>query len=145
LSTHIKDKIEKIQQTIKKLKETSTSTTAIIVEGKKDEQALREIGITATILTIKTGGKNFPLAITEIQKLNPQETILLLDFDRRGKEATKRLQKELEHLKIKTNLQFWRELKALLGHEMQCIESLPKYLLTLSSKTTNKQKPQTTA
>jgi len=135
LSTHLKDKLERIELTIEKLLQESDKGVPIVVEGKKDTQALRELGVNGTILTLKTGGKNFLQATTEIETVNYKEVILLLDFDRRGKEATKRLQFDLERLKIKVNLRFWIELQALVGHEIQCTESLPNYLRTLHKKT----------
>jgi 5S rRNA maturation endonuclease (ribonuclease M5) len=57
-----------------------------------------------------------------------------LDFDRRGREGTKRLKQDLEHAKIVPNLKFWRELKALLGREIQCVEGLTSYMATLRLK-----------
>ena len=135
MSTHLKEKEEKIQQIITKLTEESAKGKPIIVEGKKDEQTLRILGVNGTILTVKTGGKSFLEATAEIEKLGAREVILLLDFDRRGKEGTLRLQRNLERSKIKINVLFWRDLRALVGREIQCIESLTSYLSTLQEKT----------
>jgi 5S rRNA maturation endonuclease (ribonuclease M5) len=133
LSTHQKDRLEKVQQTIAKLVETAKGKP-VIVEGRKDAEALVELGVDGTVLTLKTGGKSFFDFIQQIEELNPTEVILLLDYDRRGNEGTKRLQQELERLKIKANVRFWIEIHALVGHEVQCIESLPAYLMTLQQK-----------
>ena len=92
MSTRLKEKEEKIQQIITKLTEESAKGKPIIVEGKKDAQALRMLGVNGAILTVKTGGKSFLEATAEIEKLGVGEVILLLDFDRRGKEGTMRLQ-----------------------------------------------------
>jgi 5S rRNA maturation endonuclease (ribonuclease M5) len=135
LSTHLKEKEEKIEQIIAKLTEDSAKGKPIIVEGKKDAQALCQLGVCGRILTVKTGGKSFIEAITEIEKLGAHEVILLLDFDRRGKEGTKRLKQELERLKIKPNSKYWHTLFGLIGTEVQCIESLPSYRETLKEKT----------
>ncbi len=135
MSTHLKEKEEKIQQIINKLTEESTKGKPIIVEGKKDAHALRMLGVNGAILTVKTGGKSFLEAAAEIEKLGAREVILLLDFDRRGKEGTLRLQRNLEGSKIKINVLIWRDLHALIGREMQCIESLTSYLSTLQEKT----------
>ena len=135
MSTRLKEKEEKIQQVITKLAEESAKGKPIIVEGKKDEQALRILGVNGIIVTVKTGGKSFLEATAEIEKLGAREVILLLDFDRRGKEGTLRLQRNLERSKIKINVLFWRDLRALVGREMQCIESLTSYLSTLQEKT----------
>ena len=135
MSTRLKEKEEKIQIIITKLAEESAKDKPIIVEGKKDAQALRVLGVNGVILTVKTGGKSFLDATSEIEQLGVGEVILLLDFDRRGIEGTMRLQGNLERLKIKVNMRFWLELRAFVGREIQCIESLPSYLSTLQEKT----------
>jgi 5S rRNA maturation endonuclease (ribonuclease M5) len=134
LSTHQKDRLEKIRLIIAKLVEESAKGKPIVVEGKKDAQALQELGINGTIYTVKTGGKSFLEATAEIEALGAREVILLLDFDRRGREGTERLQRDLERLKIKANVRFRRELRALVGHEVHCIESLPDYILAAFEK-----------
>jgi len=134
LSTHLKEKEEKIQHVITKLTEESAKEKPIVVEGKKDAQALRMLGINGTILTVKTGGKSYLEATAEIEKLGAREVILLLDFDRRGREGTKCVRETLERAKIKVNIKFWHELQALVGREIQCIESLTSYLNTLQEK-----------
>lgn len=134
MSTHLKEKVEKIEQIISKLTEESAKGKPIVVEGKKDAQALMDLGVLGAVLTLKTGGKNFVEAATEIEALGSSEVILLLDFDRRGKEGTKRLQQDLERAKIKANLQFWRVLHGYVGREVHCIESLPSYLANTKQK-----------
>ncbi|MCW4028761.1 MAG: toprim domain-containing protein [Candidatus Bathyarchaeota archaeon] len=134
MSSHLKDRAEKIQLLLAKLAEVSAKSTLIVVEGKKDAEALHELGINGAVLTVKTGGKSFLEAAAELEALGVAEVVLLLDFDRRGKEGSKRLQQELERQKIKVNVRFWHELHALVGREVQCIESLPAYLCTLQQK-----------
>jgi len=135
LSTHLKDKVEKIEQIILRLIEESAKGKPIIVEGRKDAETLTDLGVTGTVLTLKTGGKSFLQATTEIEELGVGEVILLLDFDRRGKEGTKRLHGDLDRAKIKVNDRFWKEMYALVGHEVQSIEGLTNYLKTLHEKT----------
>jgi 5S rRNA maturation endonuclease (ribonuclease M5) len=134
LSDRKKDRYEKIQQVITKLTEASSKGKPIVVEGKKDEAALRTLGVGGAVLTVKTGGKSFLEAAAEIEALGVREAVLLLDFDRRGKEGTRRLQQNLERVKIKVNIRFWIELEALVGREVQCIESLPSYLDNVAQK-----------
>jgi len=86
------------------------------------------------VLTVKTGGKSFLGVVSEIEQMGASEVILFLDFDRRGKEGTKRLKQNLERAKIKPNVKFWRELSGLVGKEIQCVESLTAYLNTLRAK-----------
>jgi 5S rRNA maturation endonuclease (ribonuclease M5) len=134
LSTRLKEKEEKILQVLEALAEESAKGKPIVVEGKKDVEALRALGVAGSVVKVKTGGKSFLDAVSEIEKMGVPEVILFLDFDRRGKEGTKRLKHSLERAKIKPNVKFWRALSALVGKEIQCIESLTAYLDTLRAK-----------
>ena len=135
MSTHLKDKLEKIKELITIIFEEAAKGKPIVVEGFKDTQALIDLGVKGKILTLKTGGKSLLDLSQQIEALGVSEVVLLLDYDRRGKEATRRLQHELEHTRIKVNVRWWYELYRLVGREMQCIESLPNYLATLQAKT----------
>lgn len=137
MSTHLKDKEEKILQLLECLAEESVKGTPIIVEGKKDIETLRKLGIEGTIIAAKTGGKTFLDAVSEIEKTHVKEVVLLLDFDRRGKELTKNLKQHLEKTKIKANLTFWLNLSNILSKEVKDIEGLASYMETLKSKITN--------
>jgi 5S rRNA maturation endonuclease (ribonuclease M5) len=134
LSTRLKKKEEKILQILDAVVEESAKGTPIVVEGKKDVVALRAFGVEGTILTAKTGGKSFLDVISEIEQAGTAEVVLFLDFDRRGKEGTKLLKQNLERAKIKPNVKFWRALSALVGKDVQCVESLTAYIETLRGK-----------
>lgn len=134
MSTALQEKKEKIDQIINKLIEESAKHSLILVEGVKDVQTLRNLGVSGRILAIKSRGKSLLEVIAEVEKLRPDRVVLLLDFDRRGKEGTKRMKQDLERSKIKIDLRFWSALHALVGREIQCIESLSNYLDTLNDK-----------
>jgi 5S rRNA maturation endonuclease (ribonuclease M5) len=134
LSTHLKEKQEKILQILNALAEEAARGTPIIVEGKKDVEALRSLGIDGNVITVKTGGKSFLDVVSAIEQGGAAEVVLFLDFDRRGRQGTQRLKQSLEHAKIKPNMTFWRELSALLGKEVQCIEGITAYMETLQKK-----------
>jgi 5S rRNA maturation endonuclease (ribonuclease M5) len=137
LSTRLKEKEERILQILDALVEESAKGTPIIVEGKKDVETLRAFGVEGTVISVKTGGKSFLDVISEMEQTGVPEVVLFLDFDRRGKEGTKLLKQNLERAKIKPNVKFWRELSALLGKEIQCVESLTAYMETLKSRISN--------
>jgi 5S rRNA maturation endonuclease (ribonuclease M5) len=137
LSTRLKEKEEKVLQILDALVEESAKGTPIVVEGKKDVETLRAFGVEGTVISVKTGGKSFLDVISEIEQTGAVEVVLFLDFDRRGKEGTKLLKQNLERAKIKPNVKFWHELSALLGKEIQCVESLTAYMETLKSRISN--------
>jgi len=137
LSTHLKGKEEKILQILEYLAEESDKGTPIVVEGKKDIDALRTMGIGGKIVSAKTGGKTFLDVISKVEKCRVREVILLLDFDRRGEEWTKRLKQHLEKVGIKPNTTFRYELLNLLGKDVKDVESLTAYMETLKRKICN--------
>jgi 5S rRNA maturation endonuclease (ribonuclease M5) len=57
-----------------------------------------------------------------------------MDFDKRGKEWTKRLTQHLEKTRIKPNSFFWKELLSLVRREVKDIEGLATYVETLRKK-----------
>lgn len=137
MSTHLKEKEEKIQQLLERLIEESARGTPIIVEGKKDVETLRALGVQGTIVSAKTGGKSRLDVISEVEIARPREVILLLDFDRQGKEWSKILKERLERARIRPNLKFWKELQGLVSKEVKDIEGLTSYIETLKKKAQN--------
>jgi 5S rRNA maturation endonuclease (ribonuclease M5) len=137
LLAHLKEKEEKILQILEQLAEENQKGTPIIVEGKKDIEALKALNVKGKIISAKTGGKNLLDIISELEKTQTQKAILLLDFDRRGKELTKNLEKHLERIGVRVNLKFWRKLLGLVGKELKDVEGLATYIETLKKKICN--------
>ena len=133
----LQEKEEGITQILNALAEESAKGTLILVEGKKDVEALRTLGIEGSMLTVKTGGRSFVDVVSELEESKTPMVILLLDFDRRGKEGTKRLQLGLEKAKIKTDIDLWRALSRLAGRDVQCVEGLVAYIENLRTKAGN--------
>jgi 2,5-diamino-6-(ribosylamino)-4(3H)-pyrimidinone 5'-phosphate reductase len=134
LSTKTEKRLEKIRKLLERLGKQSARGTPIVVEGKNDVYALHEIGISGNIILAKASGKSFLDVLEEIEKIGKSEIILLFDFDRRGKEWTRRLANCLEGLKIIPNLVYWRMLLGLVGRDVKDIEGLAGYLQTLENK-----------
>lgn len=130
----LKEREERISQTLIALAEESVRGTPILVEGKKDIETLRELGIEGQIICAKTGGKSLLDVVFEIERAKTKEIILLLDFDRRGRQVTNRVRHNLERAKIKVHLEFWLTILASGGKDVQCIEGLKTYLEKLRNK-----------
>ena len=131
MSNKPKKKLEKIIKLLERLSSESINGTPIIVEGRNDISALRKLGLEGDIISAKTYGKSFLDVLVEIEGRGKREAILLMDFDRRGREWTNRLARSLEEKKINPNLLFWKKLLSLLKHEIKDIEGLATYLKTL--------------
>jgi 5S rRNA maturation endonuclease (ribonuclease M5) len=134
LATKIEKQLEEICKLLERLEKQSSKGTPIVVEGRNDIQTLNKLGITGKIISVKTAGKSFLDVVEEIEKSGKPKIILLLDFDRRGKNWTHRLSRSLEGMKITPNLIFWRRLSGLARHDIKDIEGLATYLETLKNK-----------
>ncbi len=139
LLRRLKEKEEEITEILNALTEESAKGTPILVEGKKDVATLRMLGIDGPIVTIKTGGKSLLDTVFELEETKTVKVILLLDFDRRGKQGTNRLRQNLEHAGITVNLELWRALLRIVGKDVQCVEGLDAYLQNLKTKTLNQR------
>ncbi|MGD0495914.1 MAG: toprim domain-containing protein [Candidatus Bathyarchaeia archaeon] len=134
MSTHLKERMERIQQVLACLIEESSKGILIIVEGRNDVKTLRQLGVEGEIISAKTGGRTQLDVICEVEESAAKEVIMLLDFDRHGREWTRVLKQRLEKARIKPNLTFWNELMRFAGREVKDVEGLASYVQTLKKK-----------
>ncbi len=134
LSSKLEKKLEKILQLLERLGKETANGAPIIVEGKNDVNALHKLDVKGDFVLAKTSGKSFLDVLSEVERTGKREVILLMDFDKRGREWTKRLTQHFEKMKIKPNSFFWRELLTLVGREVKDIEGLATYMETLRKK-----------
>ena len=137
MSTRLKEKEEQILQVLEQLAEENKSGKPVLVEGRKDAEALKNLGINGQIIFAKTGGKSLLDVVSEIEVAGASEILMLLDFDRRGRELAERLKSHIEKMGIKANMQYWLKLSSLVGREVKDVEGLAKYMKTLKIKTGN--------
>ncbi len=104
------------------------------MEGRNDINTLHELGLEGDIISAKSSGKSFLDVLGEVEGRGKREVILLMDFDRPGKEWTNRLARRLEEMRITPILLFWKGLLGLVGHDVKDIEGLATYLKTLGKK-----------
>jgi len=128
-------RLERMRRVLENLTARISEGTPVIVEGRRDIESLRRLGAAGKILPAKSSGRSLLDALREIEKQKVREAILLMDFDRRGREWTMRLARQLEAMKIKPNLTFWRQLLNLVGRDVKDIEGLASYIETLQRKT----------
>ena len=130
----LQEKEEQLTEALNTLAEESAKGTTILVEGRKDVETLRNLGVQGPILTVKTGGKSFLDVISELEEQKLTKVVLLLDFDRRGKQGTNRLRRNLERTGIKVDLVVWLALLGSVGKDVQCVEGLTAYLKRLKAR-----------
>jgi len=126
LNASLRRKLEEIERTISKMTSKSQVGVPIIVEGRKDEAALKTLRIPGEIICLKARKVGFYDFTTGLA--HNSEVTVLTDFDREGARLAAKLTDELTHMKVKVNLTTWKKLKALCRPEIRTVEELASYL-----------------
>ncbi len=117
-------RFERLQKLIERVQEEAERGTIIVVEGPRDKESLRLMGIEGRILCLQSSRKN-TLGFAE-QLYGENRVVVLTDFDRQGVFLANRLSRILSSQKIHANLMLWRELRGLTRSELRSIEELPR-------------------
>lgn len=99
----------------------------IVVEGKRDEDALKELGFSGKICQFHSfkGLIKFADSMPKYKNL-----ILLLDSDRKGRYLTKRIISQLQH-RMTVDLSYRKELTVITKGRIMNIEDLSMYVVYL--------------
>ena len=113
--------IDDIKKFIKHLN--SKKESVVIVEGKRDSNALKKLGFSGKILEFHSfkGIVKFSDSVAKYKNI-----ILLLDGDRKGRYLTKRIIDLLEH-RTKIDLSFKKKLISITKGKIRFIEQLVCY------------------
>jgi len=117
----------KIREFIESLNQESKGGAIVIVEGKKDENALRRVGFRGEILIYN----NFKGIINFVDYVSRRgrKVILLLDRDRKGRVLTSKILKKLELLCPHDSLYYKMRFVKITHGKLMCIENLSTYHL----------------
>ena len=125
-------KMEETQRIIDELRTQSGAGVPIIVEGRRDEAALRRLGVTGKVHCLKARGESRHEFLDRLD--GTKEAIVLTDFDREGKELETWLYKELSQRGVKSDLKIWIRMRSLARTEVRSVEELPSFIRALESR-----------
>jgi 5S rRNA maturation endonuclease (ribonuclease M5) len=120
--------LEDLEKALSELQE-ENKTVPIIVEGDKDMEALKKLGINGEIIRFNTGMSIANFCDMIAQKF--KNVILLTDWDRKGGYLAYMIKKNLES-RVKCNTKY-REVFAK-NSMIRTIEGLPSWINTLQNK-----------
>jgi len=122
--------VEKIEKALEKIRELANEGIPILVEGKRDEEALRTLGVEGRIIKVSQQSLN-----TLIDQLHKYRRVLILtDFDEKGEKIAKTLSSLLEIEGTIPIYEMRNELKHALAGQVSCIEGIKKTLLRLDRR-----------
>ena len=129
-------RLERFQQLIQQVAFESSNGSTIIVEGKKDRESLRKMGISGPIQCLQSSRQN-AFGFVEGTLAQTKRIVILTDFDREGISLAKKLTRILNGHGVHVNLVLWKSLRELTRSHVRSIEELPKYLERLHNETNN--------
>ena len=112
-----------VQEFVKSLN--SAHTSIVVVEGKRDEDALKKLGYNGKICQFHSfkGLVKFADSMPKYKNL-----ILLLDSDRKGRYLTKRIISQLQH-RVIIDLSYRKELTIVTKGRVKNVEDLTMYAI----------------
>ncbi len=113
--------VKRALDSLEEIRKLSMSGTPIIVEGKKDREALLELGIRGEIIELKRRGR----IVSIIEGIKSRQAVVLTDFDRRGEELADMCVKLLQRSGVRPVFEPYRKLHAL-GKRFKGVENLVK-------------------
>jgi 5S rRNA maturation endonuclease (ribonuclease M5) len=126
-------RLERFQKLIEQVYLESSGGSIIIVEGQKDRESLRIMGIKGPVQCLQSSRKNVAGFVERLEEL--ARVVVLTDFDREGVSLAKRLTRSLNARGLRANLVLWKSLRELTRSEIRSIEELPKYGERLQNET----------
>lgn len=121
-------RLERIQELLDELRR-ENHEVPILVEGDKDETALRNLGLEGEILRVHNGMTIFQLC--EVIGREHDTVVILTDWDRTGGQLTRLLREGLAANGVTVRTAYRRELARATRKEVSDVESLDTYLRNL--------------
>jgi len=119
------ERLEKLEGLILELQDMSDSGTIIVVEGRRDVESLRSLGIKGDI---KLSSQQPLLDFTEVLSRCGKDIVILTDWDRKGGIAARKIIDYLNSYGIMPNTDIRARIGFLVKKRIKDIESLSRYI-----------------
>ena len=117
--------LEALEELISALKEASDRGAVIIVEGMRDEKALRALGIEGPVIM---ASRRPALDLAERAARRYSEVVILTDWDEKGDEIAYNLKRHLRSAGARFDVDIRGRLRRLVKKEIKDVESLSRYV-----------------
>ncbi|MBM4241518.1 MAG: hypothetical protein FJ150_07665 [Euryarchaeota archaeon] len=123
-------RLSRIIEELEELKNCVEHGVPILIEGKKDEEALKKLGIDGDFIRVSGSGLKL-FEIAEIAVESSSRVVILTDFDRKGNELAKRLSSDIQSLGSHPDLEIRRKIMGMVRRYIKDIQSLPRHISQL--------------
>ncbi len=121
----VEERYERVLETIEDLREASLESP-VIVEGKNDREALRNIDVPGKIISLNDGLPIF--ATCEEVSRTHESAVILTDWDHRGGQLCRLLREGLAANGVRYDVDLRGRLARLCRKEVKDVEGLAKYV-----------------
>ena len=104
--------------------ELGKETSPVVVEGKRDREALLRAGIASDRIVMLHGKARLDV---EEQLETFEDVVFLLDYDTEGQEMLDNFKKALESFGTRVNTRYWSRIREIFNGHIDCIENLRGY------------------
>ncbi len=119
------ERLEKLEELILELKNLSDAGVIIVVEGRKDVESLRSLGVNGEI---KLSSQQPLLDFAEKLSRSGKDIVLLTDWDRKGGMVARKIIDYLHAYSIIPDMDLRARIGFLVKKRIKDIESLSKYM-----------------
>ncbi len=119
------DTAERINEVLDELREIGDDET-ILVEGDKDRDALRSLGVTGSITVLNDG--HSMVETSEMLSRSFEKVYIMTDWDRKGGQLGRALSEQLTALGVAFSTEERRKMAYLCKKDIKDVESLPALL-----------------
>lgn len=119
------ERLEKLEELILELQALGDKGAIIVVEGRKDADSLRLLGINGNI---RLATQQPLLEFTEFLSKSGKEIILLTDWDKKGGIVARKIIQHLLTYGIMPNIEFRSKIRALVKRRIKDVEGLNNYV-----------------
>jgi 5S rRNA maturation endonuclease (ribonuclease M5) len=116
--------LEALEELIASLLDLSGQGAAVIVEGRRDLIALRTLGLSGPVIM---ASRRSALDLAEDAARNYSQIILLTDWDQKGEEMCRNIERHLRSAGSRPDALIRSRLKKLVKKEIKDVESLSRY------------------
>ena len=111
------------------------SNYPILVEGKRDKRALKELDCTSEIIELNNGNSLLSTVESLVKLYSSKSFIILTDWDRTGNILAEKLKKYGESCDLIPNMKIRNELILIGSKDITCIEELPPLIYKFRRET----------
>ena len=117
--------LDALEELLNSLMDASSQGAAVIVEGRRDELALRSLGLRGPMIM---ASRRPALDLAEDAARRFRKIVLLTDWDAKGDEMALNIDMHLRSMGVQADLDIRNRLKKLVKKEIKDVQSLSLYM-----------------